>query len=292
MADDDGDVVIVPDALRRNQRYTVWSYVPQAKPSQLANFNGEYPAAAERYLEVVYEGVPAWNAEGRNTQMEVFFNATHEGDAKIEALESVYQAAARRHDRLSLALRGCRAPGDLVPRGGRVHLQRAAAAADRRRAAARRLHQQHEAGLLPALRRRDDADAAAPRASPRAWPSASRAGRYDDGRQGVGRQRLQRARVGRGLLPALRLDPVRPDAGPRAARRHVPAELGPVQLRRRRRHRPRRAAERPQPGAPGGLPHRAAGAGRTGQRRGQLGQRHRRRPCATEGRASSSCSSS
>ena len=93
VADDDGDVVIVPDALRRNQRYTVWSYVPQAKPSQLANFNGEYPAAAERYLEVVYEGVPAWNAEGRNTQMEVFFNATHEGDAKIEALESVYQAA-------------------------------------------------------------------------------------------------------------------------------------------------------------------------------------------------------
>ena len=93
VADDDGDVVIVPDALRRNQRYTVWSYVPQAKPSQLANFNGEYPAAAERYLEVVYEGVPAWNAEGRNTQMEVFFNATHKGDAKIEALESVYQAA-------------------------------------------------------------------------------------------------------------------------------------------------------------------------------------------------------
>ena len=93
VADADGDVVIVPDALRRNQRYTVWSYVPQANPSQLADFDGEYPAAAERYLEVVYEGVPAWNAAGRDTQMEVFFEATHEDDSKIQALQSVYQAA-------------------------------------------------------------------------------------------------------------------------------------------------------------------------------------------------------
>jgi transglutaminase-like putative cysteine protease len=93
VADDDGDVVIVPDSLRRNHRYTVWSYVPQAQPSELAEFDGEYPAAAERYLEVVYEGVPAWNAAGRDTQMNVFFNATHEDDSKIRALESVYQAA-------------------------------------------------------------------------------------------------------------------------------------------------------------------------------------------------------
>jgi transglutaminase-like putative cysteine protease len=89
----DGDVVIVPDSLRRNQRYTVWSYIPQAKPSELAEFDGEYPAAAERYLQVVYEAVPAWNASGRDAQMNVFFNATHEDDADILALESVYQAA-------------------------------------------------------------------------------------------------------------------------------------------------------------------------------------------------------
>jgi protein-glutamine gamma-glutamyltransferase len=93
VADDDGDVVIVPDSLRRNQRYTVWSYVPNAQPSELAEFDGEYPAAAERYLEVVYEAVPAWNASGRDTQMSVFFNATHADDSKILALESVYQAA-------------------------------------------------------------------------------------------------------------------------------------------------------------------------------------------------------
>jgi transglutaminase-like putative cysteine protease len=93
VADADGDVVIVPDSLRRNQRYTVWSYVPDAQPSDLAQFDGEYPAAAERYLEVVYEAVPAWNANGRDTQMNVFFNATHADDSKILALESVYQAA-------------------------------------------------------------------------------------------------------------------------------------------------------------------------------------------------------
>jgi len=93
VADDDGDVVIVPDSLRRNQRYTVWSYVPDAQPSELAEFDGEYPAAAERYLEVVYEAVPAWNAAARDTQMAVFFNATHADDSKILALESIYQAA-------------------------------------------------------------------------------------------------------------------------------------------------------------------------------------------------------
>ena len=92
VADADGDVVIVPDALRRNQRYTVWSYVPQAKPSQLANFDGEYPAAAERYLQVVYEGVPAWNAADRERQMDVFFEIRQD-DSKINAIESVYQAA-------------------------------------------------------------------------------------------------------------------------------------------------------------------------------------------------------
>jgi transglutaminase-like putative cysteine protease len=92
IADADGDVVIVPDALRRNHRYTVWSYVPQAKPSQLANFDGEYPAAAERYLEVVYEGAPAWNAADRERQMEVFFEIRQD-DSKINAIESVYQAA-------------------------------------------------------------------------------------------------------------------------------------------------------------------------------------------------------
>jgi protein-glutamine gamma-glutamyltransferase len=93
VSDADGDVVIVPDSLRRDQRYTVWSYVPDAQPSELAEFDGEYPAAADRYLEVVYEGVPTWNAAGRDTQMNVFFNATHENDSKIRALESVYQAA-------------------------------------------------------------------------------------------------------------------------------------------------------------------------------------------------------
>jgi transglutaminase-like putative cysteine protease len=93
VADADGDVVVVPDSLRRDQRYTVWSYVPDAQPSELAEFDGEYPAAADRYLEVVYDGAPAWNAAGRDTQMSVFFNETHENESKIRALESVYQAA-------------------------------------------------------------------------------------------------------------------------------------------------------------------------------------------------------
>ena len=145
VADADGDVVIVPDALRRNQRYTVWSYVPQANPSQLADFDGEYPAAAERYLEVVYEGVPAWNAaeprRGRwrsssrpprtTRRSRRSSPSTRPRVGVTSGSRSPYEAAV--------------APRDVVPRGGRVHLRRAAAAADRRRAAARRLRQQHEA---------------------------------------------------------------------------------------------------------------------------------------------------
>ena len=270
VADDDGDVVIVPDSLRRNQRYTVWSYVPQAKPSQLANFNGEYPAAAERYLEVVYEGVPAWNAEGRDTQMEVFFNATHEGDSKIEALESVYQAALgvtsgsrSPYEAAVLLETWFREAGGFtydeqppLPIGGDPPLVDFINNT-------KRGYCQHYAGAMTLMLRL--------LGIPSRVAVGFTSGTLRQGRQGVGRQRLQRARVGRGLLPALRLGPVRPDAGPRPARRHVPAELGPVQLRRRRRHRPRRAAERPQPGAPGGLPHRTAGAGRAGHRRGKLG---------------------
>jgi transglutaminase-like putative cysteine protease len=51
--DANGDVVVLPRSLQRGQRYTVWSYVPRAKPSELLRFGGNYPAALDRYLEVV-----------------------------------------------------------------------------------------------------------------------------------------------------------------------------------------------------------------------------------------------
>jgi transglutaminase-like putative cysteine protease len=91
VADASGDVVVVPDSLRRNQRYTVWSYVPRPNPSELNEFRGDYPDEAARYLEVVYQPVPEWGRPNRDTLMAVFFGASDEFE--VNALESVYEAA-------------------------------------------------------------------------------------------------------------------------------------------------------------------------------------------------------
>jgi transglutaminase-like putative cysteine protease len=91
VADENGEVVVVPDGIRRDQRYTVWSYAPRPNPSELNAFRGDYPEAVAPYLEVVYEPVPEWSTEGRDTLMDVFFGAS--GQFEVAVLESVYQAA-------------------------------------------------------------------------------------------------------------------------------------------------------------------------------------------------------
>ena len=91
VADENGEIVVVPDGIRRDQTYTVWSYAPRPNPSELTAFGGDYPEAAARYLEVVYQPVPEWGAEGRETLMDVFFGAS--GEFEMTVLESVYQAA-------------------------------------------------------------------------------------------------------------------------------------------------------------------------------------------------------
>jgi protein-glutamine gamma-glutamyltransferase len=93
VADAAGDVVVVPDGLKRNQRYTAWSYVPRPNPSQLNAFAGDYPAQMTRYLEVAYDPVPEWSARGRDTLMAVFFEAEHADNFEVTALESLYDAA-------------------------------------------------------------------------------------------------------------------------------------------------------------------------------------------------------
>jgi hypothetical protein len=69
----------------------VWSYVPRPNPSQLNAFRGEYPEAAQRYLEVVADPVPQWGTEGRDALMRVFLRTSDEFE--VGALESVYEAA-------------------------------------------------------------------------------------------------------------------------------------------------------------------------------------------------------
>ena len=91
VADANGDVVLVSDGIRRDQRYTVWSYVPRPNPSQLNEFRGDYPQEAGRYLEIVYQPVPAWGTENRDALMRVLFGSSDEFE--VVTLESVYEAA-------------------------------------------------------------------------------------------------------------------------------------------------------------------------------------------------------
>jgi transglutaminase-like putative cysteine protease len=91
VADANGDKVVVSDGIRRDQRYTVWSYVPRPNPSELNSFRGDYPAEVDRYLEVVFDPVPEWGVEGREALMDAFFASRDEFEVTV--LESVYEAA-------------------------------------------------------------------------------------------------------------------------------------------------------------------------------------------------------
>lgn len=90
---DDGDVVILPRSLQRDQRYTVWSYIPRAKPSQLNRFKGDYPDSLGRYLEIVYQPVPEWAAPDRSAQMAVFF-AQNDDNFEVSSNRPLYEIAS------------------------------------------------------------------------------------------------------------------------------------------------------------------------------------------------------
>jgi Transglutaminase-like superfamily/TgpA N-terminal domain len=71
--------VVLREPLRRGQRYTVWSYVPEARPKELRGAGADYPAAAEDYLRAVQRdfvpALPAFGTPGRDAYMRRFFAA-------------------------------------------------------------------------------------------------------------------------------------------------------------------------------------------------------------------------
>jgi transglutaminase-like putative cysteine protease len=93
--DENGDVVVLPQALHRGQRFSVWSFVPRARPSDLAKAGTEYPQAMDRYLDVIQGGgrVPKFGTPNRETLMDIFFNVTWEGDLLMQANRPLYDAA-------------------------------------------------------------------------------------------------------------------------------------------------------------------------------------------------------
>jgi len=90
--DANGDIVVLPRSLQQGQRYTAWSYVPRAKPSELIRFGGNYPEALDRYLEVVYESLPDWGTEGRSGAMDAYF-AANDGNFQIAAQRPLFEQA-------------------------------------------------------------------------------------------------------------------------------------------------------------------------------------------------------
>ena len=63
-------ILLAGTQLRQEQRYTVWSYVPRAKPSELARAPAQYPAALERYLRLTETvELPAWGTPGREDEV-------------------------------------------------------------------------------------------------------------------------------------------------------------------------------------------------------------------------------
>jgi transglutaminase-like putative cysteine protease len=93
--DESGEVVVLPRALHRDQRFTVWSYVPRVRPSDLARAGTTYPRSIDRYLEVIQGGarVPMFATPNRDDLMHVFFDATWENDFLIQGNRPLYDVA-------------------------------------------------------------------------------------------------------------------------------------------------------------------------------------------------------
>ena len=93
--DENGEIVVLPRALHRNQRFSAWSYVPRAKPSDLAKAVTTYPRSIDRYLQVIQGGgrVPTFDTPNRDDLMHVFFDATWENDFLMQANRPLYDVA-------------------------------------------------------------------------------------------------------------------------------------------------------------------------------------------------------
>jgi transglutaminase-like putative cysteine protease len=70
-------VVLLPEGLQEGQRYTVWSYAPNASPDELIELPPEYPPEVQRYLEIL-PGVPlpTFGAVDREATVENIFEET------------------------------------------------------------------------------------------------------------------------------------------------------------------------------------------------------------------------
>ena len=275
--------------LRPGDSYQALVYVPRPTDTQLKRSDADYPGYTQDFLELKRAAArrvrrprgpgdgQAAGPDGRRPLRPL----RHRRRGRRRVAQRLRRRAGRRpgHGRLALrpALRAHPADqarhedalrvraGRHRPRPGGDHLRREPAAAP---LSARGLPLRHQERLLPAVLRRDGAHAAHGRRA-RAGRVGLQPRQLQQRAQGLRRARHRRALVGRGLLPALRLDHLRPDArrvaGHLAARRRRPE--------RQRRARPCRptsagawasratARSRPATPAPASRPPTGAAAG-------------------------------
>jgi protein-glutamine gamma-glutamyltransferase len=92
--DESGDIVVLTRSLQRDQKYSVWSYAPQPAPKELGRAGTDYPAAIDRYLEVVQTAqVPKFGTPDRDLLMKVFFDARFQDDPLMQANRPLYDVA-------------------------------------------------------------------------------------------------------------------------------------------------------------------------------------------------------
>ena len=256
--------------LERGERYTVSSYAPTPRPVDLAQLEADYPDALDQYLRLERKLLPEFGSPGREAAAAEIFD--DDSSHSLSAYQGLSQQAEQNRAGGTHAVRRRGCDRGVAAHDGRLRLRRAAAVL-RGRAAARLLRRGEQARLLPAVRRRHGPDAALPRHS---GARGSRLRERHVPRRRLDGDRPQRACLGRGLVPGVRLADVRPDPGTRRAGGELQRLLADLQPGRRftRVHAVHRSRARPghrarpaDPAAGRTRAERAAGERRGGYRR-------------------------
>ena len=227
-----GGVMVADRQLRRGETYTVWSHAPRPTPRELAAAPARYPSAAQRYVELESALFPWYGAAGRVAQVDRIFR--QDNYSRAARVPAALGGGTPAHCTNALALRGDAGARAMVPNARRLSV-RGAPAPEHVEPATRRLRGGHPGRVLPALRRRNGADAADARDP---GPRRRRLHRGDvEGRRLDG-HRSAGARLGGGVVRRLWMARLRPDPRPRDALGRVYARVRLGGRRACARHRP------------------------------------------------------
>ena len=222
-----GGVALAFRPLARGAEYTVWGYTPQPTPARARQSPADYPpeiALDRQYLRLASTASLSRRSARPSTRSGRALLRGHRRRRSATARSTTSPVASPGRRRTRTRPRSRSRPGSARPAGSSTtSIRRARAAA----AAARQLRDDDEARLLPALRRRDGADAPLSRDS-RAGGRRLLERHLRRGAEAVDGLRPRRPHLGRGLVQRLRLAAVRSDAraGARSRGRTRPRRRG------------------------------------------------------------------